>query len=179
MVAPGGPNAHRTGPTVARRNGPSSCAIPLECAVAAGPGMTNTRVGTMIEQKGSGPRGHTEAPQGREVAEDYRAALEWAPDLFLCTALSSAPSVSGPDCRLRSGAWRTPVRYDGQHSAGPPNRPSSHRNSVRHASGRVSAITPESCTAWAGARTLKGAERIRRPILDGQSDHLTLIGRLE
>jgi probable addiction module antidote protein len=30
-----GPNAHRTGPTVARRNGPSSCAVALECAVVA------------------------------------------------------------------------------------------------------------------------------------------------
>lgn len=35
----------------------------------------------------------------------------------------------------------------------PPNRSSSDRNSVRHASGRVSAITPESCPSWAGART--------------------------
>ena len=39
-----GPGAHRTGPTVARRNGPSPCAVTLECAVVAGPGMTNSRV---------------------------------------------------------------------------------------------------------------------------------------
>jgi hypothetical protein len=33
MLKGNGPNAHRTGPTVARRNGPSSCAVALECAV--------------------------------------------------------------------------------------------------------------------------------------------------
>jgi hypothetical protein len=35
----------------------------------------------------------------------------------------------------------------------PPKCPPSHRNGVRHAAGMLSAITPESCPSWAGART--------------------------
>jgi hypothetical protein len=43
--------------------------------------------------------------------------------------------------------------HGGQHSARPPNCPSSDRNGVPHAAGTVSAITPESCPSWAGARS--------------------------
>jgi hypothetical protein len=49
--------------------------------------------------------------------------------------------------------------HGGQHSADPPNRPSSARTGVRHAAGMVSAITPESCPSWAGVRTFAFRDR--------------------
>lgn len=51
-----GPDAHRTRPTFARRNGPSSCAVALECAVVAGSGMAKTRVRHDGASKGIRPR---------------------------------------------------------------------------------------------------------------------------
>jgi hypothetical protein len=53
--------------------------------------------------------------------------------------------------------------HGGQHSADPPNRPSSARTGVRHAAGMASAITPESCPSWAGVRNLASVYR-RTPI---------------
>jgi hypothetical protein len=38
----------------------------------------------------------------------------------------------------------------------PTNCPPSHRNGVRHASGTLSAIAPESCPPWPGARNTEG-----------------------
>jgi hypothetical protein len=51
--------------------------------------------------------------------------------------------------------------HGGQHSADPPNRPSSARTGVRHAAGMVSAITPESCPSWAGVRTTSPSRQER------------------
>jgi hypothetical protein len=60
----------------------------------------------------------------------------------------------------------------GQHSADPPNRPSSARTGVRHAAGTVSAITPEPCPSWAGVRNRAQSLTERRVMMQAWGNYL-------